>query len=251
MLAWGNADAVNVSNSASVFDITKGFQGVWHLSNEVNSPVYDATGNRFNGIPQNMTVSSSVVGMIGRALEFDGSSSYISIPGTASGKLNFPVKGTYSLAAWVYTDSLRGAPYSVLRNGQQIISKGDFQYNLDIDNRDRWHMSEVEDIAGYHRVEAAAQARQWTFIAGVRNGTEINLYINGQLRNDSLFTSGAGSMRDTTLNLAIGKMSGQDNRYFDGKIDEVRIANVALTADWIRLCYMNQKAIDALIEFRQ
>ncbi len=250
IMAWG-ASTSSSSNSAAVFDTAAGFQGVWHLSNEGNSPVYDATCNRFNGTPQNMTASSSVGGMIGKALDFDGISSYISIPGTASGKLNFPVKGTYSLAAWVYTDSLRGPPYSVLRNSQEIISKGDLQYNLDVDANDRWHMSEVEDVVGYHRVEAAAQARLWTFVVGVRNGDVMDLYINGQLQNDSLFTSGAGSMRDTTWDVVIGKMSDQNNRYFDGKIDEVRIANVALTPDWIRLCYMNQKPDDALIEFKQ
>jgi hypothetical protein len=38
--------------------------------------------------------------------------------------------------------------------------------------------------------------------------------------------------------------------YFRGKIDEIRVMNVALNADWNKLCYMNQKAEDALIEFR-
>ncbi len=250
IMAWGNPDAINVSNSASVFDTANGFQGVWHLGEEGNTIAKDATGNHYNGTPNNMTAASAVQGMIGGALEFDGSSSHIIMQGTTTGKLNFPVKGTYTLAAWAYTDSLRGEPYSALRNSQEIISKGKYHYNLDIDNNDRWHMSEVEDVVGYHRVEANAEERKWTLVVAVRNGTAMDLYINGQLRNDSLFIDGAGSNRDTNGDLVFGKKSGQDNRYFDGKIDEVRISNVALTPDWIKLCYMNQKTNDKLILFK-
>ena len=39
--------------------------------------------------------------------------------------------------------------------------------------------------------------------------------------------------------------------YFNGKIDEVRVSGRAQGADWIRLCYMNQKADDVLTVIRQ
>jgi len=247
---WGASTVASVSSGAAVFDTAAGFQGVWHLAGEGVSPAYDATKNRFDGVPYNMTGASGVDGAIGAARKFDGTAAYITMPGTASSKLSFPARGTYTLSAWVCTDTLRGAPYSVLRNGQQIISKGDFQYNLDIDNRDRWHMSEVEIGVGYHRVEAVAQAHVWTLVVAVRDGSSLNIYVNGAVKNDSLFTDGAGTVRDTTGNVVIGKMSGQNNRYFDGMIDEVRIGNAALSPDWIKLCYMNQKTQDNLIVWK-
>jgi hypothetical protein len=37
--------------------------------------------------------------------------------------------------------------------------------------------------------------------------------------------------------------------YFNGRIDEVRVSSLALTADWIKLCYMNQKENDFLVVF--
>jgi hypothetical protein len=42
-----------------------------------------------------------------------------------------------------------------------------------------------------------------------------------------------------------------DNQcYFDGSIDETVVSYTARSADWIKLCYMNQKAQDALVKFR-
>jgi hypothetical protein len=38
--------------------------------------------------------------------------------------------------------------------------------------------------------------------------------------------------------------------YFKGMVDEVRVMNVAVSADWVKLSYMNQKAEDRLVEFR-
>ena len=35
--------------------------------------------------------------------------------------------------------------------------------------------------------------------------------------------------------------------FFNGKIDEVKIGNRDPGADWIKLCYMNQKETDALV----
>lgn len=41
------------------------------------------------------------------------------------------------------------------------------------------------------------------------------------------------------------------SRNFFGTIDEVRVCRVARSADWIKLCCMNQKEQDALVLFKQ
>ena len=45
-------------------------------------------------------------------------------------------------------------------------------------------------------------------------------------------------------------MAEYSDRFFAGKLDEVRISSVARNGDWIKLCYMNQRQDDALLEFR-
>jgi hypothetical protein len=69
------------------------------------------------------------------------------------------------------------------------------------------------------------------------------------LVNDTITTvePSPASHLDTTFNVEIGSLSGS-NRFWKGMLDEVRISNVARSANWIKLSYMNQKADDALIE---
>ena len=63
--------------------------------------------------------------------------------------------------------------------------------------------------------------------------------------------------RNNSDNFTIGKHARQVTIpysegwcYFRGKIDEVRVMSIDPGPDWIRLCYMNQKAEDMLVEFR-
>jgi len=57
--------------------------------------------------------------------------------------------------------------------------------------------------------------------------------------------------RDTTTDLAIGKSSQSSyGVFFNGKIDEARVENRGHGADWILLCYMNQRPDDRLVVFR-
>jgi hypothetical protein len=50
------------------------------------------------------------------------------------------------------------------------------------------------------------------------------------------------------LNLHIGTES-DDNCSYSGSIGEVTIAFTARSADWVKLCYMNQKGQDALVKW--
>ena len=43
---------------------------------------------------------------------------------------------------------------------------------------------------------------------------------------------------------------GSYRQYWNGKIDEVRVEKVARSADWIKLCFMNQREDDKLVRFK-
>jgi hypothetical protein len=68
-------------------------------------------------------------------------------------------------------------------------------------------------------------------------------------------TSDSIALRDSTgrietFDLCIGRQADTSARFWNGAIDEVNIANVARSPDWIKLSYMNQQAVNKLIEFR-
>jgi hypothetical protein len=72
------------------------------------------------------------------------------------------------------------------------------------------------------------------------------LYVDGALVSTTIVTGTTTGGRNTANSVQIGRMSGSTN-YFTGKIDEVQIANVARSADWIKLCYQNQKESQVLV----
>jgi biopolymer transport protein ExbB len=235
-LATGN------SNGAAVFDTSNGFQGVWHFAEAGNAPAHDATANGFQAAAYGMTAASAVSGLIGTAREFDGKTSYFAVPGSASSALNFPGNGSFSLSAWVFADSLDNSFH-------EIISKGDLDYGMQLHNINKWEITDFLDATGWQTVRSPATAQTWKYVVGVRDGTREYLYIDGVLASDSI------ALRDSTgrneaFDLCIGRQADASSRYWNGAIDEVNMANVARSPDWIKLSYMNQKTVNQLVEFR-
>jgi hypothetical protein len=246
---WGNPNAASASNSMAVFDTGNGFQGVWHLNEPVSGLVKDATINGYDGTAVNAPAQASVTAMVGSGREFAaGDSGYITIPGTAAGKLNFPENGMYALSAWAFIDTLDGRSHA-------IADKGDQQYNLEV-FQDKWEFAEYKTTQKWDMSSTPALTKQWTFVTGVRNQTKQYLFVNGQCV-DSMIENQfkPGVDRNTGYNVMFGKTAGDSALdfpyYFHGGLDEIRMCNRALSADWIKLCYMNQKTKDQLILFRR
>jgi hypothetical protein len=245
VMYWGasTSSATSLSNSAAVFDTSNSFQAVWHLGDNSQAITYDATANHFDGMPKNMAATSVIEGMIGIAKRFDGTSSYIQMPGTAYSALNFPEHGVYSVSAWAFADTL---DYKF----RMIVSKGDSQYNLEVMNNNDWEFAENENNIGWEVTNSPATAKKWTYVTGVRNGTSQYLYVDGVCTDSSIQILFPGTPRYTGFDIMIGKKVNSPDYFFKGMIDEVRISDVALSADWIKLCYMNQKQNDALVKMK-
>ena len=216
------------------------------MGQSATTVAFDATANRFDGAPSDSSPIPAP-GAIGMCQEFNGVSNYIQMHGTASGKLNFPEKGTYSVAAWVYIDTVDTAYY-------KIIEKNDRQYKLQKNGeRKSWEFSEYENATGYELSTTPASANAWVFLVGVRSGGSQYLYVNGQCVVNAVVPIASYYGRDTTCDVTIGRnasLTFGPLYFFKGKIDEARIENRACSPDWIKLCYMNQKASDALVVFK-
>jgi hypothetical protein len=252
---WGNSaqGSTSISRSAAVFDTAIGFQGVWHFAEAGNAAAKDATINGYDGTPSNMTAASSVAGAIGNARNFDGSSSSIQMIGTATGKLNFNENDYYTISAWVNTDTLY-SDTNAPRHDLTIVAKDNCQYMLKCFRGD-FAFVQYKDAAGWATSMSPAVVATWKYVVGVCAGTRQYLYVDGVLSADSAnFLETSTRARYSASDVFIGKTpSGSNNwspYFFKGKIDEVRICNKALSADWIKLCYMNQRADDKLVIFK-
>jgi hypothetical protein len=243
---WGNPNVTSASDPAAVFATSSGFQGVWHLNEPIHVTVKDATQNHYDGTPSD-TAPVSVPGAVGLAQSFDGVSNYIDMKGTASGALNFPVNGNYTISAWAYIDSFVPIVAGV-NDHIDIVAKGNFQYHLQA-NGTYWQFAEFQDGVGWDITRGSAEARQWTYLAGVRKGMKQYLYADGICIDSAVVNNPGVVARDTTKDVCIGRFSSLPIYYFNGKIDEVCISSVSRSAEWEKLCYMNQKTADALVKF--
>jgi hypothetical protein len=254
MMYWGNPNAVSSSNGAVVFDTTKGFQGVWHLNERGNEVALDATANHYDGMAYGMPGFTANPGAIGNARAFDGASSYITMPNTANSKLNFPQEGYYTVSAWVLVDKLDNASHL-------IVSKGYEQYYLRITSwtsiLPQWEFVEFNETTKWQTSTYPAVSKQWTLLTGVRQGNRQFLYSNGVLVDSTIESWSNFVSRNTSNDLSIGKFLkdvtvpiNEGDCFFKGTIDEVRISSKVQSLDWIRLCYMNQRGNDKLVQFR-
>jgi hypothetical protein len=179
---------------------------------------------------------------------FNGSSTFIEIPNTASSKLTFPQHGNYTVSAWVYLDSLPSGTTAANPFGD-IIAKGNLEYHLQV-TMDAWQFSEMESGIGWDDTQVPAQVGAWFHVVGVRKGAKQYLYVNGTTVDSSITVASDSSNQAFPQNISLGGLPSKSWYFLDGKIDEARILNISQSANWIKLCYMNQKSTDALIMFR-
>jgi hypothetical protein len=179
----------------------------------------DSSGNGQNG-----TITSATwltTGRYGNCLLFDGVSSMVTVPDS-----NFlDLTGALTLSAWVYPRS--GSPW------QNVIIKerpGGEVYNL--------YSNADANVPTFFVVGAAAPnspinvsgtsvlpLNTWSHLAATYDGGILRLFING-VQVGSRITS--GSLLTSNGNLRIGGNSIW-GEFFDGRIDEVRIYNRALS----------------------
>jgi hypothetical protein len=163
-------------------------------------------------------------GGCGRALLFDGSDSYVSIPFSSG---NHPVTGI-TVSLWFFTDSIEP---QVLLSGYH---NGGYRLAFDEGN-DLWWTINLEgdgDISVPIRHEGITPG-VWHHVTGTYDGYISKIYLDGILRNQINVT---GSIHYENNNyIIVGADAGTYNtpdltcpRYFHGGIDEVRIYDRAL-----------------------
>ena len=77
------------------------------------------------------------------------------------------------------------------------------------------------------------QANTWYHVTGVYNAatSELHVYLNGQLDDGTLLGTVTATQQNSTANVNIGRRPGSSSFNFNGRIDDVRIYNRALTPD--------------------
>jgi hypothetical protein len=193
--------------------------GWWKFDEGQGNLAYDWSGHSNHGTlvggPQ------WVAGNIEGALELDGIDDYVDL----NDPQRLQVTGNITLAAWIRSAAV-GGERNIIAKGYVFDPHGEVRLQL---NGNSYNVGSL-DSEGQHEVfgdGANTDIGQWVHVAGTYDGTNWNIYRNGQLLNTAEDAVGAVPV---AVGWSIGSRGGDMiDQLFEGQIDDVRIYNRALT----------------------
>jgi hypothetical protein len=161
-----------------------------------------------------------------KAADFDGTNDYVN----TANEYYYDLAGPMSVAAWIKVDSFT-------KQWQAIVTKGDTAWRLSRDNNNNGVTFACTGLSTL-RVASVSSVNDgaWHHIVGVYTGSQLQIYIDGVLDNSVAAT---GVISQNAFNVQIGSNAGVAGREFDGKIHDVRVYSVALSAARISQLYGN------------
>ena len=204
----------------TVVDLNPGLVAAFGFEEGSGTSAADRSNNGNTGTISGATWTTS--GKFGKALSFDGVNDWVTIAHAPELSLTTGM----TLEAWVYpTVNGNGLWRAVVFKEQA----GSLVYALNAsDAVDSLPVYEVASAAsGVIAARGGSQLplNAWTHLAATYDGTTMRVFVNGVQVGT---TAGSGNLLTSTGSLRIG--GNIWGGYFQGRIDEVRIFNVARTA---------------------
>ncbi len=201
-----------------------GLVGYWKLDETSGTTAADSTLNANNGTYTGgvmLNAAGPYPGSGAIAAEFDGNNDYVSIPDNATLKPT----SALSVTGWVRGDAWGAGSYVNI-----ILRKGE-------GNPNNWQLSIADGNAALYlddsdgggvRSTTTLNTGQWYHVAATWDGTQVKIYVNGLLETTQVRS---GTISTDTRPVYLGGRSGTD--LFDGRIDDVRLYNRALSPEEI------------------
>lgn len=237
---YGNAGASASASTTAPWDDNF---GLVHHPNQVAG--FNDSSNYGNDADANTNLATSTTGRIGSAWEGDGNSAN-------NNRVEIPDSSTLdgmedlTIEAWIRPDT----------NGQ--ANYGRF-FSKDDGNPWKFSMYNASDCNGVeftinglssNSTNAGISCNSWHYIVGTYDGDNGSsnsvktLYVDGvQIDSDTFVVQ---NVNDDAVDVRIGARENNE-REFDGEIDELRLSNVVRSTDYIKLNY--ETAFDTVLTY--
>jgi len=208
------------SIGVEVRDLSQHQSGALMAYYPFNGSAADASGNGNNGTVYGAQPTLDRFGHLNYAYAFDGATNYIDVPNSTN--LNF--QQYISVNFWMYISQF----YS---REQYPVSHGSWQNRWKVsisNNHIRWTVKTITGVKDLDS-ETLPQLYTWYNVTAIYNGSDMELWLNGDL---DAFTTMSGSILTTSDDLLIGQdLPGDQNYNFHGSLDELRIYNYGLSPE--------------------
>jgi hypothetical protein len=235
---WGKADAGDASDSKKVFPAANGFVGVWHLAEDAGTTMggfKDAGENGLDGTGVNLMPGALVPGLLGKGIKtLNAMRQWVRVEDPT---MKFR-PATLTASVWAWADGFPGS-WKGGAGYQTVYSSGE-GWTIQRETGARIESCVNQSCA----IGRSINAKEWVLFTIVRNMGSHSLYLNG-----ARVAGSSAPNRADAKPLGIGQQTQyldpvahvNEKRSWEGILDEARVMNKAVTADWVKLEYESQK----------
>ena len=196
---------------------------VWHFDEGTGNQTEDETAGLVGKLNGDISWTN---GILGKAVQMDGTAGdaeYIEVAHSNEVDMDEAI----TMMVWIYIDEL---PVGPQENKNTIFYKNTYYLQIEPGAGQFAYYFYDTDNPGYHISDGKLTVKEWTHVAIAWDGTEARFYINGEHDGKVIPQKGAGrSSPDKVL-----RFGGENNaccpRFFVGIMDELMLANYALSA---------------------
>ena len=184
-----------------------------------------------DGVSANFSLSVTASPFVANtySMQFDGVNDYIDVGNPSS----LQITGNLTLSTWVKT-SMTSTGFVISKDN---LSNRNYALVVAMDGgtlKARFFIVKNNTLVNVTSNTINVGDNNWHHIVGVNDGTDLKIYVDGNLENTN---SGAGGTIDNdSVDLNIGRR-GDNNLFFSGKLDETAIWNTALSSDAVTEIY--------------
>ena len=177
----------------------------------------------------------SMSGKNGRAMSFDGVDDFIDVPDAQS--IDFT--GDMTISMWVQ-------PRGTQKSNADIISKhsnGGYMIEQNLNSTNQYYFAWDTTGAGAYTGQAALTtlaANVWQHFVVVKSGATITHYLNGVQTAQA--TGSSATISVNAQPLRIGNWASTSGRQWNGLLDDLKMYNLALSADQVKVEYNQGKS---------
>jgi len=240
---YGNSNAADSQQAEKVWD--SNYKGVWHMTSNGGTE-YDSSKSGEDLTETSGTIPTAT-GKIGNARSFaSADTEYLYHADGGSTEIN-GADQPVTVSAWITRASDSGAIEAVVAKWDSVSNNRSYMLAVD----------EFECVSGYLSANGISYAKavgitviptdsSWQYLVMVYDDTTVSAYLNGAVNlklNENPLSYNSGIFNGTAT-FMIGARGGSATGYWNGLIDEARVANDARTAAEVKFEYNNMAEAD-------
>ena len=247
---YGSSTSSDQATTTGVWD--DNYVMVQHMHHDWDASAVDSTKYDNDGTNNNFYSATSSVstGQVDGAIDFDGGDDYVNVNSGGANDLVGGASGA-TVSAWIKitNDATRKIIFhdAWLVNSQtRLRVEIQTDETIELGARDDTYASQQTVVT-----DSAISCGVWHHITALFDiaNDNIDIYVDGSkpAQTGSAIFAQSTFDTDATTWTNIGAAGGINTLFFNGLIDEVRISNVARTAQWIETEYNNQVSVGSFM----